>query len=259
MLWHRVVSALIGAPILIAAVWYGGLALIIITVVLILLGILEMCLIFSKQNIYIPRILVVLGCLFLSSAAYLSEDGYPADALVMIFIVYLITMLIGYPHFTPLGTAAAFFSTVYVSMLLFVFFISTFANGWIWLVIMLFCTWANDTAAYFTGRRFGRHRLASQLSPNKTWEGAAGGIVASVLIASGAALYFQLPFTAVLLAGLLVAAAAQTGDLAESAAKRQAGIKDAGHLIPGHGGVLDRFDSMLFSAPVMYYYVCMIT
>ncbi|MGB9845975.1 MAG: phosphatidate cytidylyltransferase, partial [Desulfotomaculales bacterium] len=108
----------------------------------------------------------------------------------------------------------------------------------------------------FIGKYLGRHSLAPGLSPRKTIEGAAGGVLGSILVAG--AFLFLYPFLSpapVLGLGFLLGLAAQAGDLVESAFKRQVGVKDAGVLIPGHGGMLDRFDSMLFTVPLVYYYV----
>ncbi len=257
--WQRVLSAIIGVPILISAVWYGGVVLLAVTAALMLLGAREMSLIFSRLDLYVPQILVIPGCLFLVIAAYHYKDSYPADAVILLLIVYLVVMVIAYPQFSPLDTAVSFFSTIYVSLIIFLYLLSTLPSGWIWLIIMLFCTWSNDTVAYFVGRGWGRRRIAPELSPGKTVEGALGGVLACIIAAWVAALFYtQLPLWPVLLLGLIIGVAAQVGDLVESAVKRQAGIKDAGKLIPGHGGILDRFDSMLFTAPLVYYYVSII-
>ena len=114
-----------------------------------------------------------------------------------------------------------------------------------------------DVFAYFVGKRFGRRRLAPILSPKKTLEGAIGGLLGSVLVSYLFASYIY-PFLSLpkmLLLGLMVGVAAEVGDLLESAFKREAGIKDSSMLIPGHGGILDRFDSALFTAPLVYYFV----
>lgn len=123
-----------------------------------------------------------------------------------------------------------------------------------WLMYALLLNWAGDIGAYYVGRTFGRHKLAPRVSPKKTWEGAAASVVVAVLIAGGYLLYF-VPAVPVLAAiALTVAAniAGQLGDLAESAMKRGAGVKDSGTLLPGHGGFLDRVDSTLFALPVVY-------
>lgn len=118
-------------------------------------------------------------------------------------------------------------------------------------------TWAADTGAYYIGMTLGRHKLAPAISPNKTVEGLAGGLIAALLAALLARAWFLPSLTAadcVAVAGLLTIAGL-LGDLAESAMKRGAGVKDSGNLIPGHGGMLDRLDSLLFTAPSFYYYV----
>ncbi|MCD9028124.1 phosphatidate cytidylyltransferase [Luteimonas sp. BDR2-5] len=122
-----------------------------------------------------------------------------------------------------------------------------------WLLLALAVVWATDTGAYFAGRRFGRHKLAPRISPNKTVEGLAGGVLAGVLVAVAAAPWAgattaQLPLVA--LVALLTVLASVVGDLFESLLKRHVDAKDSGTLIPGHGGVLDRIDSVLAALPV---------
>lgn len=121
-------------------------------------------------------------------------------------------------------------------------------------------TWAGDTGAYYVGTLFGRRKLTPTISPNKTVEGLIGGLACSVLTAFAARAWFLPSFTTVdcVTLGLLLAAVGLAGDLAESAMKRSAGVKDSGGLLPGHGGMLDRLDSLLFTAPAFYYYVTLV-
>jgi phosphatidate cytidylyltransferase len=126
-----------------------------------------------------------------------------------------------------------------------------------WLFFALSLNWAGDIAAFYVGRSFGRHKLASEVSPAKSWEGAIGSTVASVIYG---AFYFPHLLPAAPLAGALgltviANIAGQLGDLCESAIKRGAGVKDSGNLLPGHGGWLDRVDSSLFALPVVYFVV----
>jgi phosphatidate cytidylyltransferase len=130
-------------------------------------------------------------------------------------------------------------------------------EGLQWVISALVITWANDTCAYFAGRLVGRHKLHPAVSPNKTWEGFAGGAVGSVagmFIARWVA-FPALTATDCLILGLVGAVLGPLGDLCESLLKRAHGLKDSGTLIPGHGGVLDRVDALLFNAPAVYLYV----
>ncbi|OUO92215.1 phosphatidate cytidylyltransferase [Cloacibacillus sp. An23] len=125
-------------------------------------------------------------------------------------------------------------------------------HGAMFLLTLFFCTWCCDVAAYFTGSHFGKTPLCSQVSPHKTWEGFAGGAAASFMCGGLLALIFSFPPLPLLLLGLLCGVAGQLGDLGESVLKREAGVKDTGNLIPGHGGVLDRFDSILVNATLAF-------
>jgi len=126
-----------------------------------------------------------------------------------------------------------------------------------WLMYGLVLNWVGDAGAYYVGRKFGRHKMAPSVSPKKSWEGAAASMVTSILLAGGYLLR-AVPGVPVLHAIALTAAAnmaGQVGDLAESAMKRGAGLKDSGAILPGHGGFLDRVDSTLFALPVVYVYL----
>ncbi len=130
-------------------------------------------------------------------------------------------------------------------------------SGAAWIVFVLAVTFLSDTGAYFTGRAIGRHRMAPYISPKKSWEGAAGGVVLATLAGIGFTPLLGLPITPWVggLLGAIGSVAGQAGDLAESLIKRQVDIKDSGKIIPGHGGLLDRVDSLLFTAPVLYYMI----
>jgi phosphatidate cytidylyltransferase len=132
-------------------------------------------------------------------------------------------------------------------------------SGTRWLVLMFLVTWVNDSAAYFVGKAIGRHPCCPYLSPKKTWEGTIGGWVGGVIttLLLGHVLV-DLPWLHGLALGALVATVAPFGDLAKSMVKRQLGVKDFSALIPGHGGMFDRIDSLLFVAPVVYYYATLV-
>jgi phosphatidate cytidylyltransferase len=134
-------------------------------------------------------------------------------------------------------------------------------DGRNWVFLAIFATFGSDSVAYFIGSAIGKHKLSPTISPKKTWEGAMGGVLGAVLVS----LFFILPtpvqFSAhinwwqVIILGLLISIFGQLGDLVESLLKRNTGVKDSGNLFPGHGGMLDRMDSIVFAAVVVYYWV----
>jgi phosphatidate cytidylyltransferase len=124
-----------------------------------------------------------------------------------------------------------------------------------WLLLGVLATvWVADSAAYFAGKRFGRHKLAPEISPGKTWEGVAGAILAATLY--GLLLCYYIHLSHWIIVGLwLIVILSVMGDLFESLLKRQAGVKDSSHLLPGHGGVLDRIDGLISTLPIVLFYI----
>ncbi|MCL6634650.1 MAG: phosphatidate cytidylyltransferase [Peptococcaceae bacterium] len=256
MLWQRVLSALAGIPLIVLAVWHGGIPLLLLTGLLIVLGLREMTEMLARLGIRPSLWLAAAGGLILIGGAYLYNDGYPGPTITIILFLHLIAAVALYPRYSLLDGAGTLMGTLYVGLLSYFYLLRTLPDGWIWLIFTLAGTWASDTTAYFVGKGFGRRKIAPVLSPKKTLEGAAGGLLGSVLIGYlFVVIYPFLPLNKMLLLGLLLGAAAEVGDLLESAFKRQAGVKDSSKLIPGHGGILDRFDSTLFTAPLVYYFV----
>jgi phosphatidate cytidylyltransferase len=156
--------------------------------------------------------------------------------------------------------SATFTGIFYVAMLFsFQIAIRTGTDGRQWLVFLYFVIWASDIGAYSIGIPFGEHRLYEKISPKKSIEGLIGALAASAGMALLCRVWFMPPvgLGEVVMLGLLLAAVGTLGDLTESLLKRAAGVKDSGGIIPGHGGILDRMDSMLFAAPVLYYYLKM--
>jgi len=128
------------------------------------------------------------------------------------------------------------------------------------LMMLFICVILGDTVAFYVGSTFGRHKLAPSLSPKKSWEGALGGVAASVIGALIAHFWFypELPLGHAVILGVLLGLAGIQGDLAASLVKRASGVKDSSRLLPGHGGLLDRTDSLLFAGPILYYYYVMV-
>lgn len=185
--------------------------------------------------------------------------------LAMLFLVILMLQMavyvITFPKYRSEQVMAAFFCMIYAPVLLSFIYLTTCMRYGFYLVWMIFISsWVCDTCAYFTGVAFGRHKLAPVLSPKKSIEGAVGGVVGSAVV--GALFSFLLVERAVpnqtvtwvfALIGGIGAAISQIGDLAASAIKRNHEIKDYGTCIPGHGGIMDRFDSVIFTAPIIYF------
>ncbi|HUB00431.1 MAG TPA: phosphatidate cytidylyltransferase [Terracidiphilus sp.] len=228
------------------------------------------CLDLARRNGFQPgRFAVVAALLALFAGNYEWPDR-TAILLGALSLGLLVYCTFRRPPERVLGDAAAsIFSLVYVGFTLIALPTLRAQPNGSSLLTFLFCVvWSGDIAALYVGRAVGRHKMTRVLSPNKTWEGAAGSMVASLLVAGG--LYWaasametwsapllsypdELWYWLVLAA--LVNVAGQVGDLAESALKRSAGVKDSGNLLPGHGGVLDRIDALMLAAPVMWYAV----
>lgn len=181
--------------------------------------------------------------------------------LVLTLLALLALYVFRFPHYCARQVMTAFFCAFYPSVLFcYLYLTRELAHG-IYLVWLIFISsWICDTCAYLAGMAFGRHKLAPVLSPKKSVEGAVGGVVGSAVVGALFSAFLLAPAsgrTDVILPVALISAAgaviSQVGDLAASAIKRNHEIKDYGKLIPGHGGVMDRFDSVLFTAPVIYY------
>ncbi|MBI2980773.1 MAG: phosphatidate cytidylyltransferase [Deltaproteobacteria bacterium] len=176
-----------------------------------------------------------------------------AFLVILVFIYYLL----GHEGLEGIGPSIGLtlLGIFYVALLpSFIARLRDFPQGAVWILLLLAMTWFNDTAAYFAGHWWGRRRLAPKVSPGKTWEGFWAGFIGSLIAFVLIRRYFYLPLTfsqGLLLVGI-VGMLAPAGDLSESLLKRGFGVKDSGHLIPGHGGLLDRIDALLFVAPVVY-------
>jgi phosphatidate cytidylyltransferase len=134
----------------------------------------------------------------------------------------------------------------------------TLDEGRTWLLVLVLTVWSFDTFAYLAGRTFKRGRFLNHISPNKTWSGVIGGTIAAIIVAGVLSWAAGQWLPGGLLLGFFVAVAGQAGDVAESMLKRAAGAKDSSQLIPGHGGILDRVDSLLFAAPVVFAYLLIV-
>lgn len=259
MLHRRVLSAAAGIPVLLLAVWYGGWAHYLLTVLIMVVSVFELNKLFMRMDLKPSPAAMTAGVLVLSASAYLGGMKAFGLAVMPVVLLILISGVFRYPSITPRDVAAGLAGTLYIGLFVYFYLIRTVDGGLVWILALLAGTWAGDTAAYFVGKRLGNKKLAPRLSPGKTVEGALGGLAGSVLGAAVVYLFYpSAPFHLFAVLGLLVGVSGLLGDLFESSLKRTAGLKDTGYIIPGHGGVLDRFDSMLFAAPAAYYFVTLI-
>ena len=258
MLKLRVLTAVIGIPVLLTLIYFGGLPLFIAVLITAVIGIDEIFRAFSRVEAGYSKWAGYLGSLlFLFSVYYYGKTAIPYVLFLVLFIV-LIQYVITYPRLDFNGVGLTLFVAIYLGLFFsFIFLLRQMEKGFFFLLLAFLLAWANDVGGYFSGSLWGRRKLAKALSPNKTREGAIGGLCLTVITAVVAFLIASVPvtlFKAVVL-GLLASITGQFGDLVASAIKRQTGIKDFGNLLPGHGGILDRFDSFLLIAPLVYYYL----
>ncbi|HOM72345.1 MAG TPA: phosphatidate cytidylyltransferase [Armatimonadota bacterium] len=267
----RLIAGLIGIAIVIPMVFYrGGLPFTILVGLAAILGLLE----FyggARRGGYRPNFAfgIATAVLLLCYGRRFGTDAF--DALVPIFTAFLLLAL-AYElirqqraPFVNIGVTAL--GLGYVVWLLLHFVWLRMISGTVtvggmesgrgaWLVMfVLLCTWATDTGAYFIGKFYGRKKLTPRLSPGKTVEGAVGGLALSIIVGAVTAAIIGIPQPHGLVLGAMIGITAQIGDLTGSAFKREVNIKDFGALIPGHGGILDRIDSLLFTGPITFWYI----
>jgi phosphatidate cytidylyltransferase len=264
----RILTALILIPLVIALVFFGPDWLVTLaTGVVALLAAWEYLGIAKATGTRVPRIPTLVSIAILFSVSLLWPDLLSV-ALGALSLALLVFCAFSVPVEGVLQAAAnSVFCLMYTGFaLIAVPALRSSEDGKSVVTFLLCAVWAGDTVALYVGRLLGRHKLAPKLSPNKTWEGAAGSVAGSLLVTAGLiALATQLARRDILvlafhgsvwhwlLLALVVNVAAQVGDLAESALKRSAGVKDSGTMLPGHGGVLDRIDALLLAAPVLWY------
>lgn len=260
----RVISSLIGLPIFVFLALSGGIILKIGILIASLIGLYEFYNAFYKEKksiIYVGYFFSLVYMIFLSQI--INESNYFNIFVSLFIVIILVFIVVFHSKFNINDALITFFGFFYVSFLIsHIYLVREFDNGIFFVWLIFISAWGCDTGAYFVGVTMGKHKLIPQLSPKKTVEGFFGGIITASLLAVIYGFfvkkYFNLDFDLVkisLLTCSLGSAFSQIGDLSASAIKRYTKIKDFGYLIPGHGGILDRFDSVLFTAPVVYYIV----
>ena len=255
MLALRLASALAGIPVLVAAIWLGGPWFLALVAVAAALGAWEyhrLARAATSAPPFLVTLVLTLGLVMpgVWEPSYLAIALGAALAVAAVMQVVLRAGGVAIP-LRLVSAAGPFYVGVPLALAV---LLRDGADGFEWALTAILCTFAVDTAAYAAGKLLGKRQLAPGVSPGKTWEGTIGGALGGVGGAFGLTLILELPMALWLAApfGLMVAAAAVLGDLAESWLKRAAGAKDSGALMPGHGGLLDRMDSVLATLVVTY-------
>lgn len=248
----RIIAGLLLVPLLVLIV-FGGIPLYIGEAIIVAIALHEFYKAFEEKNI---KPLYYIGYIF---SIYLLIKNYFELSIsytcIVIFILFLMSII---PILTLrkniMDIIVTFFGIFYVAFLIdfIILTMDNFARGKIYVWLIFIIAFITDTCAYFAGYAFGKHKLIPKVSPKKTIEGSIGGILGSTLICLAFGYYFNIDLRMIGILGFLGSIIAQVGDLFASSIKRYVGIKDYGKLIPGHGGILDRFDSVILVAPFVY-------
>jgi phosphatidate cytidylyltransferase len=258
MLDKRVLSSIVAIPILLFFVFTGGMIFKLGVIGITAIALFEYINIYQRNKDKVISWILIVGFLLYYSIIFLDKVS------IVLPIIYLVVILsMSVPIFSRsysvISSALTIIGFIYiVNFFSLLIFIRDYSNGYllIWLVFII--AFVSDTSAYYAGRFFGKNKLCPEVSPKKTVEGSIGGIIGSVL---GVLLWWFIAndngFTwyQIIFLGIIGGILSQIGDLSASLIKRFIGVKDYGNIMPGHGGVLDRFDSILFTAPIVYYYI----
>lgn len=262
MFKQRLISGIVLVVLLTTVLYLGGMPTFFMAAIVSLIGYYELLRIFHVEKSSIGVIGYTASILY-----YILLMLELRDFILPVSLLFLLALLtcyvVTFPKFHFEQVAAGFFGFFYVTVMLsYVYQIRILKDGGILVVLLFLSSWGNDTLAYCAGRLFGKHKMSPHLSPKKTIEGAVGGVLGAGLLGFIYSLIVKdmvgiennvaLIFTLVCMLGGLISI---IGDLGASAIKRNYEIKDYGTLIPGHGGILDRFDSVIFIAPVIYYFL----
>ena len=271
---QRILSAIVG--LLILAVVLLGFNTLLLNVVISLLSLLALYELFHAAGYLRHRLLVTAAWVYAGMLPFFREF-FGFDFLPLVSLLYLLALLtillrfhraIRFQDVLSVGALGILIPTSFTNVVLFRNNLG-WAGGVFCAMLLLVSAWFADTCAYFTGRALGKHKLAPVISPNKTIEGLVGGLIGSVacnllmafllsLLMNSIGIDIIVRYAAVGCATLLGSSASVIGDLAASTIKRQCGVKDFGNIMPGHGGVMDRFDSVLLVSPVFYLFSCFV-
>lgn len=257
----RLISGIVLVIAALLLISTGHEVLLASTMILSLIGICELFKALKMEKTAVAWISILMTVLYYLNLRFVVVKS-PVVYTIAFLIILLAVYVLNYPKYNTLNVMAGFFGFFYVSVMLSFIYLTRDISGkgkyLVWMIFLI--AWGSDTFAYCAGRLFGKHKMAPVLSPKKTIEGAIGGILGSALLNMGYSYIFKnelnLEIKDICLIGIIAVVGAlvsMIGDLAASAIKREFEIKDYGKLIPGHGGVLDRFDSIIITAPIVYF------
>ncbi len=260
MFKERLISGIVMMIIAIGAIMLGGYVLFGLIFAISVIGMYELYKLYHMERT-IPGLLGYLACVGYFLLILLEQEQFFVPASLGFLLLAMILYVIYFPKYKTNQIMAVFFGLFYVAVMLGCIYQIRVMESGVYLVWLVFIgSWGSDTCAYCVGRLIGKHKAFPVLSPKKSWEGCIGGVLGAALIGLIYAAVFKGHLTSVpspmvtfAVVGGASAIISQVGDLAASAMKRDHEIKDYGHLIPGHGGILDRFDSVIFTAPIVYY------
>lgn len=257
----RLISGIVLVIIALATIISGSWILFFTLLAVSLIGMRELYKVMkvSDEHVTVLELVGYLGAVLYYIAMKADFGNYGTMAIIISMILILFVFVFGYPKYHAEQVMAAFFGVVYVAVMLsFIYLTRSLPDGkfLVWLIFL--CSWGCDTCAYCVGMLIGKHKMAPVLSPKKSIEGAVGGVAGAALLGVIYAAATQGKMAEYALICAVGALISMVGDLAASAIKRNQNIKDYGKLIPGHGGILDRFDSVIITAPVIYYLAKMI-
>lgn len=265
----RIITGVVGIALAAVVIQMGGALFAGFALVLSILAWFEYARAFHRKGSNLTFLTGILGLFLLWGCAWLgnAEESMAVTTGIVLIVLLESVLLHGRVSFVDACTSVAgilYLGLPFAHMVMLrglypettlATSLSSFAFGCAMIWVMFIGTWASDTFAYFVGSAIGSHKLCPTISPNKTVEGFLGSVVGTTAAVAGLGVFFSLPVAEMAGLGFCISLLATLGDLVESVAKRYTGIKDSGNIIPGHGGVWDRFDSVLFTAPLVYYFV----
>ena len=262
----RSLVSIVFGPLILWTAWKGTYWFLGLVAAIVAVAVIEFYNLAGKKGSTPFRVTGVAGALALVAGLYWAGLAGAGGVLAAVAVAVMVAALLAGTENALHRAASTFLGVGYVAFLLgFLLLVRqlpqqagvAYGTAGTWLVMLFLVIWICDTAAYLFGSRFGRHKLYAEVSPGKTVEGAVAGVVFALLSAWGFHLWFVegLRLVDSLAIGLICGVVGQGSDLVESLFKRDAGVKDSSHLVPGHGGILDRFDSEILVAPVVFFYL----